>query len=95
MGMNRIQFQPGLPLGQFEETLETEEKCESPSQIRGAPATTALPSVIQMLREADAEARAQAAGAHDPRGLSPQPIEALSAPLNRAHLSSREQGKAV
>ncbi|MFN9659435.1 MAG: Rad52/Rad22 family DNA repair protein [Cyanobacteriota bacterium] len=64
-----------------------------PSQSIGAPATTARPSVIQMLREADAEDRAQAAAAHPPRGFSPQQIEALSAPLNRAHLSSREQGK--
>jgi hypothetical protein len=64
-----------------------------PSQSIGAPATTARPSVIQMLREADAEDRAQAAAVQAPHGFSPQQIEALSAPLNRAHLSSREQGK--
>jgi hypothetical protein len=46
-----------------------------------------------MLRQADAEDRAQAAASHAPRGFSPQQIEALSAPLNRAHLSSREQGR--
>ncbi|MEB3302614.1 MAG: RAD52 family DNA repair protein [Cyanobacteriota bacterium] len=71
-----------------------------PSQTTGAPAATPRPSVIQMLREADAEDRAQAAAQQQAPlappahlGFSPQQIEALSAPLNRAHLSSREQGK--
>ncbi len=61
-----------------------------PSQSTGAPATTARPSVIQMLREADAAERSQLPPA---LGFSPQQIAALSAPLNRAHLSSREQGR--
>ena len=55
------------------------------------PAATSRPSVIQMLREADAAERGHQ---HPPTaGFSPQQIEALSAPLNRAHISSREQGR--
>jgi hypothetical protein len=46
--------------------------------------------VIQMLREADSADRSQQPPA---LGFSPQQIEALCAPLNRAHISSREQGK--
>jgi len=75
-----------------------------PAQQSQAPANTARPSVIQMLREADAEdrARAEIASQAAPTGhtttppsggFSPEQIEALSAPLNRAHISSREQGR--
>jgi hypothetical protein len=56
-----------------------------------------------MLREADAAERSQLAtqatsappvlAKPGAQGFSPQQIEALSAPLNRAHLSSREQGR--
>jgi hypothetical protein len=62
-----------------------------PAQQGQPPATTARPSVIQMLREADAAERSH----HQlhAAGFSPQQIEALSAPLNRAHISSREQGR--
>jgi hypothetical protein len=62
-----------------------------PTQQRQPPANTARPSVIQMLREADAAERSH----HQlpAAGFSPQQIEALSAPLNRAHISSREQGR--
>ena len=61
-----------------------------PAQQGQAPATSPRPTVIQMLREADSADRS-----HQPPalGFSPQQIEALSAPLNRAHISSREQGK--
>ena len=61
-----------------------------PVQEGQAPATSPRPTVIQMLREADSADRS-----HQPPalGFSPQQIEALSAPLNRAHISSREQGK--
>jgi hypothetical protein len=72
-----------------------------PAQQGQPPAATVRTTVIQMLREADAEDRAQAAAAQQQAplappahlGFSPQQIEALSAPLNRAHLSSREQGR--
>jgi hypothetical protein len=62
-----------------------------PAQQGQPPAATPRPSVIQMLREADAAERGQ----QQPpaAGFSPQQIEALSAPLNRAHISSREQGR--
>ena len=61
-----------------------------PAQQGQAPGTNPRPTVIQMLREADSADRS-----HQPPalGFSPQQIEALSAPLNRAHISSREQGK--
>jgi hypothetical protein len=57
--------------------------------------------VIQLLREADATERQQAAkpqspsGATEgrPAGFSPEQIAALSAPLDRARISSREQGR--
>ena len=55
-----------------------------------APVTSPRPTVNQMLREADAADRSQQPPA---LGYSPQQIEALCAPLNRAHISSREQGK--
>jgi hypothetical protein len=62
-----------------------------PAQQGQPPAATPRPSVIQMLREADAVERSHQ---HPPAaGFSPQQIEALSAPLNRAHISSREQGR--
>jgi hypothetical protein len=61
-----------------------------PVQQGQAPATSPRPTVIQMLREADAADRSQQPPA---LGFSPQQIEALCAPLNRAHISSREQGK--
>jgi hypothetical protein len=61
-----------------------------PVQQGQAPATSPRPTVIQMLREADSADRSQQPPA---LGFSPQQIEALSAPLNRAHISSREQGK--
>ena len=58
------------------------------------------PGVIQLLREADATERHQAspqnpAGATEarPAGFSPEQIAALSAPLDRARISSREQGR--
>jgi hypothetical protein len=59
------------------------------------------PGVIQLLREADATERQQAAkpqspaGATEarPAGFSPDQIAALSAPLDRARISSREQGR--
>jgi hypothetical protein len=59
------------------------------------------PGVIQLLREADASERPQAAkpqspaGATEarPAGFSPDQIAALSAPLDRARISSREQGR--
>jgi hypothetical protein len=66
------------------------------------------PNVLQMLRDADAADRARAAQAESPStpvpqkaptscaglgGFSPQQIAALTAPLNRAHISSREQGR--
>jgi hypothetical protein len=62
-----------------------------PAQQGQPPTNTARPSVIQMLREADAAERShqQLPAA----GFSPQQIEALSAPLNRSHISSREQGR--
>jgi hypothetical protein len=47
------------------------------------------PGVIQLLREADASERHQAR----PAGFSPEQIAALSAPLDRARISSREQGR--
>jgi hypothetical protein len=61
-----------------------------PVQEGQAPGTSPRPTVIQMLREADSADRS-----HQPPalGFSPQQIEALSAPLNRAYISSREQGK--
>jgi hypothetical protein len=61
-----------------------------PVQQGQAPVTSPRPTVIQMLREADSADRSQQPPA---LGFSPQQIEALSAPLNRAHISSREQGK--
>jgi len=61
-----------------------------PAQQGQAPGTNPRPTVIQMLREADAADRSQQPPA---LGFSAQQIEALSAPLNRAHISSREQGK--
>ncbi|MFN9428462.1 MAG: Rad52/Rad22 family DNA repair protein [Cyanobacteriota bacterium] len=75
-----------------------------PCQQSQPTAPTSRPSVIQMLREADAADRArgeipsQAAPTDHTTtppfgGFSPQQIEALSAPLNRAHISSREQGR--
>jgi hypothetical protein len=75
-----------------------------PAQQGQPPTTTARPSVIQMLREADAadRARAEIASQAAPtghtttppfRGFSPKQIAALTAPLNRAHISSREQGR--
>jgi hypothetical protein len=59
------------------------------------------PGVIQLLREADATERQQAstpqspAGATEarPAGFRPEQIAALSAPLDRARISSREQGR--
>jgi hypothetical protein len=59
------------------------------------------PGVIQLLREADATERDQAAtpqspaGATEarPAGFRPEQIAALSAPLDRARISSREQGR--
>jgi hypothetical protein len=59
------------------------------------------PGVIQLLREADATERHQAttpqspAGATEarPAGFRPEQIAALSAPLDRARISSREQGR--
>jgi recombination DNA repair RAD52 pathway protein len=66
------------------------------------------PSVLQMLREADAADRARAAQAESPAtnepqkahtttapfgGFSAEQIAALTAPLDRAHISSREQGR--
>ena len=69
-----------------------------PAQQGQPPAATARPTVIQMLREADAQDRAlqqnQPAHQQPPAlGFSPQQIEALSAPLNRSLISSREQGR--
>ena len=62
-----------------------------PAQQGQPPAATPRPSVIQMLREADAAERSHP---HLPAaGFSPQQIEALSAPLNPAKISSREQGR--
>jgi hypothetical protein len=58
--------------------------------------------VIQLLREADATERHQAATPQSPAGatkaptgdgFSPEQIAALSAPLDRARISSREQGR--
>jgi hypothetical protein len=58
------------------------------------------PGVIQLLREADDIERHQAspqspAGATEarPAGFRPEQIAALSAPLDRARISSREQGR--
>ena len=58
------------------------------------------PGVIQLLREAGAAERQQAspqspAGAAEarPAGFRPEQIAALSAPLDRARISSREQGR--
>jgi hypothetical protein len=58
------------------------------------------PGVIQLLREAAATERQQAspqspAGATEarPAGFRPEQIAALSAPLDRARISSREQGR--
>ena len=66
------------------------------------------PSVLQMLRDADAADRARAAQAESPAttelqkahtttapfgGFSAEQIAALTAPLDRAHISSREQGR--
>ena len=59
------------------------------------------PGVIQLLREADATERHQSttpqspAGATEarPAGFRAEQIAALSAPLNRARISSREQGR--
>ena len=66
------------------------------------------PNVLQMLRDADAADRARAAQAESPStpephkahtntapfgGFSPEQIAALTAPLERAHISSREQGR--
>jgi hypothetical protein len=66
-----------------------------PAQQGQPPATTARPSVIQMLWEADAEEHAQQtpSASHATGGFSAQQLAALSAPLNRAHISSREQGR--
>ncbi|MFN9244890.1 MAG: Rad52/Rad22 family DNA repair protein, partial [Cyanobacteriota bacterium] len=61
-----------------------------PCQQSQPTAPTSRPSVIQMLREADSADRSQQPPA---LGFSPQQIEALSAPLHRAPLSAREQGK--
>jgi hypothetical protein len=62
-----------------------------PAQQGQPPTNTARPSVIQMLREADAAERSH----HQlpAAGFSPDQIAALTAPLNRAHISSREQGR--
>ena len=49
------------------------------------------PGVIQLLREADATERQQAAPSG--AGFRPEQIAALSAPLDRARISSREQGR--
>ena len=76
----------------------------TPCQQSQPTAPTSRPSVIQMLREADAadRARAEIASQAAPTGhtttppyggFSPEQIAALSAPLNRAHISSREQGR--
>jgi len=62
------------------------------------------PTVLQMLREADAADRAKAEQISQVAptghtttppfgGFSPDQIAALTAPLNRAHISSREQGR--
>jgi hypothetical protein len=62
------------------------------------------PTVIQMLREADAADRAKAEQISQAAptghstttpfgGFSPEQIAALTAPLNRSHISSREQGR--
>jgi hypothetical protein len=60
------------------------------------------PGVIQLLREADATERQQAATPQSPAGATkghsgagfrPEQIAALSAPLDRARISSREQGR--
>jgi hypothetical protein len=75
-----------------------------PAQQGQMPTNRARPTVIQMLREADAadRARAEIASQAAPTdhtttphfgGFSPEQIAALSAPLNRAHISSREQGR--
>ncbi len=56
-----------------------------PAQRQGQP------GVIQLLREADATERHQAAPAGG--GFRPEQIAALSAPLDRARISSREQGR--
>ena len=59
------------------------------------------PSVIQLLREADAAERHQSTTPQSPAGATeapyggfrPEQIAALSAPLDRARISSREQGR--
>jgi hypothetical protein len=52
------------------------------------------PGVIQLLREADAAERKQTAPTGAPSGgFRPEQIAALSAPLDRARISSREQGR--
>ena len=60
------------------------------------------PGVIQLLREADAAEHQQVATPQSPAGatqtpsgggFSPEQIAALSAPLDRARISSREQGR--
>ncbi len=59
------------------------------------------PGVIQLLREADATERHQAATPQSPAaateaspaGFRPEQIAALSAPLDRARICSREQGR--
>jgi hypothetical protein len=62
------------------------------------------PNVLQMLREADAADRAKAEQISQAAptghtttppfgGFSPEQIAALTAPLDRAHISSREQGR--
>ena len=55
----------------------------------------AHPGVLQLLRQADAAERQQAAELISPSwaGFTEEQVEALAAPLDRSRISSREQGR--
>ena len=68
----------------------------APVRAQGPSARPAAhPGVLQLLRQADAAERQQAAQVVSPpgAGFTAEQVEALAAPLDRSRISSREQGR--
>jgi hypothetical protein len=92
-----------LPFGSIAFTFTMTITSTASSNGNGRHSSQDRPTVIQMLREADAAERSQLAAqnASAPavlakpvaQGFSPEQIASLSAPLNRNQISSRKQGR--
>jgi hypothetical protein len=82
----------GLPFGSIAFTFTMTITSTASTNGNGHHSSQGQPTVIQMLREADAAERSQLATPAAQR-FSPEQIAALSAPLNRNQISSRKQGR--